>query len=243
MQRHSTKRKDTYVNNLLIIFPEKQEISLPMFSNTFIPFLEHPNDPLDVSVHHFHDIKTPFKTAITEQDRIDQQLYPIINTAMNLPSGYKNPAQQELMSCMGSGINIKYFESKENNGVWYPKRMDMANYLTWWNDTRNTPANKITVDELKQIYGDDFNREISFEILPFALMLGCWSEIKDTTTKLEYKCGQGCWIVKFQYNEGKCPAVNKLWGDRKLWDVSDDFKNLLFQLASVEKQIRKSNKL
>ena len=211
-----------------------------MFSNTFIPFLEHPNDPLDVSVHHFHDITIKFKTAITDQDRIDQQLYPIINTAMNLSSDYKNVAQEELMACMGSGINIKYFESKENNAKWYPKRMDMANYLTWWNDTRNNADNKITVDELKQIYGPEFNREISFEILPFALMLGCWSEIKDTTTKLEYKCGQGCWIVKFQYNdEGKCPAVNMLWGDPEKYGISvNDFKNLLFQLASVEKQIR-----
>ena len=230
----------TYVKNLLEVFPEKQEISLPMFSNTFIPFLEHPNDPLDVSVHHFHDIKIGFKTEITEQDRIDQQLYPIINTAMDLSSDYKNVAQEELMACMGSGINIKYFESKEKNGKWYPKRMDMANYLTWWNDTRNNADNKITVDELKQIYGPEFNREISFEILPFALMLGCWSEIKDTTTKLEYKCGQGCWIVKFQYNnEDKCPAVNMLWGDPENYGIPvDDFKNLLFQLASVEKKIR-----
>ena len=229
-----------YVRNLLEVFPEKQEISLPMFSNTFIPFLEHPNDPLDVSVHHFHDITIRFKRAITDKDRIDQQLYPIINTAMDLPLGYKNDAQEKLMSCMGNGINIKYFESKENDGVWYPKRMDMANYLTWWNDTRNNPDNKITVVELKQIYGDEFNREISFEILPFALMLGCWSEIKDTTTKLEYKCGQGCWIVKFQYNdEGKCPAVNMLWGDPEKYGMPvTEFKNLLFQLASVEKKIR-----
>ena len=237
----------TYVNNLLAIFPQKQEISLPMFSNTFIPFLEHPNDPLDVSVHHFHDIRIGFKTGpnVLPADRIDQQLYPIIQTAMNLPLSYKNEAQEALRSCMGSGINIKYFESKEvenNVGIkkWYPKRMDMANYLTWWNDTRNNPDNKITVDELKQIYGNDFNREISFDILPFVLMLGCWSEIKDTTTKLEYKCGQGCWIVKFQYDEsGVCPAVNKLWGDPDLYGISvGQFKNLLFQLASVEKQIR-----
>ena len=119
--------------------------------------------------------------------------------------------------------------------------MDMANYLTWWNDTRKDEDNKISLVELKEIYGDDFNREISFDILPFALMLGCWNEIKDTTTKLEYKCGQGCWIIKFQYqrSNNKCPAVNMLWGDPTRYGMDvKAFKKLLFQLAKTEKQIR-----
>lgn len=231
-----------YVNNIITVFPQQKEFKLPIFQHSFISFLEHPNDPLDVSVRHFYKIDTEFKNEnISLEDRKDQQLYPIIKTAMKLPDNYNRRYQLDLEECMGNGINIKYFESKEHEGRWYPKRMDMANYLTWWNDTRKDEDNKISLVELKEIYGDEFNREISFDILPFALMLGCWNEIKDTTTKLEYKCGQGCWIIKFQYQRtnNKCPAVNMLWGDPTKYGMDvKAFKKLLFQLAKTEKQIR-----
>ena len=91
------------------------EIKLPLFKKTFIPHLEHINDPLDVSLKHFHHITTPFKIP-NHEDRKNQQLHGGHNIALNI-SGLNISGNEELTDIygdmeqvFGKGINIKYFD-------------------------------------------------------------------------------------------------------------------------------------